>query len=563
MPRTRTQTALVAILGVAVVGSTLALTTARPDYAFFDPLVTIKTLISQRYVTQPDEKTLQLAAINGLVESLNDPYTVYVPPTDTKEFTKELTGDYVGIGVQVVMKDSYLTVVTPLEDTPAFRAGIMADDKIVEVDGKSTVGLTSDQCIAMLSGEPGTAVHVVVDRAGKRIPFDLTRERVVTWTVKGFHWDGTADSGKGGWKFFVDPDRKIAYVRLTQFTPTSAEEFTKALQNMGADTGNVKGLVLDLRWNPGGVLTDATDIADLFLKDGIIVSTKGRAHPEEVTRAHEEGTLPDFPVAILINGGSASASEVLSGALTENKRAIAVGTRSFGKGLVQSVHTIEPGGGELKITEQRYYLPSGRCIQRSDDSAEWGVDPTQGFYVPMTDEQTLAMLRMRQQEEIVGGKEPHAGHEDHWSDPQWVTDQMKDPQFAAALKAVQLRVDGGSTADWTPTGMQLPPSKSLAGADLDKANKQRDLLEKALERLDKKIDAMEAAAPKEDEQKKDLWSDSLDVTGGHLDVYDKDGKLIAKLQITGNDLERWLMDADVKAAADKAKSDPNDKGEDK
>ncbi len=536
---------LLGVLGVAAAGSTVALT--RPDYAFFDPLIGVKSLISQRYVTQPDEKALQIGAINGMLETLNDPYTVYVPPADTKEFSKELTGDFVGIGVQVDTKDGWLTVVTPLEDSPAFDAGITADDRIVEVEGKSTFGLTSDQCVAMLQGEPGTPVNLVIERQGKRTPMTLNRKRVIAKTVKGFHWDGGVGGNKGSWQYFVDARRKIAYLRLTQFTPTSADEVAEALKAIGADKSEVGGLILDLRWNPGGVLEDAIAIADMFLSEGIIISTKGRAHPDDVVRAQKEGTLPDFPMTVLINGSSASASEVLTGALVENKRAIAVGTRSFGKGKVQGVHTISPGGGELKVTEQMYYLPSGRCIQRTDDSAEWGVDPNPGFYVPMTDDETIAMTRVIREQTTIGGDQ-HASAADKWSDPAWIMDRLKDPQLAAALKAIEVKIDNG---EWKPTGQELPPSKSLAGLELARQTKLRDRLEKELVKIDKRIDSLETAAP--EEAKKDLWPDTTDVVGGHLDVYDKDGKLIAKLNITGPDLERWLIDAEVKKAEEPAK----------
>ena len=287
-------------------------------------------------------------------------------------------------------------------------------------------------------------------------------------------------------------------------------------------------------------MENAIAIADMFIADGVIVSTKGRAHPEDIVRAQKDGTLPDFPMTVLINGSSASASEVLTGALVENKRAIAVGTRSFGKGLVQGVHTIAPGGGELKVTEQRYYLPSGRCIQRSDDSAEWGVDPNPGFYVPMTDEQTLAMTRVIREETSIGG-DRHATAEDKWSDPTWVLERLKDPQLAAALKAIEGKIDGG---EWKPTGQELPPSKALAGQELSRQTKLRDRLEKELVKIDKRIDALETAAP--EGSKPDLWPDTVNVVGGRLDVYDKDGKLVAKLDITGPDLERWLIDAEVK-----------------
>lgn len=539
--RTWFQVALVTVLGGAVLGSTIAL--SRPDYGFFDPLIDIKAVITQRYVTEPDEKAMQLAAIQGMVESLGDPYTVYVPPTETREFTKDLTGDFVGIGVQVVTRDGWLTVVTPLEDSPAYEAGVLAGDKIVEIDGVSTLGKSSDECVSMLSGESGKPVSFVVDRAGQKVPFTVTRERVVAATVKGFHWDGKDAGGeREGWRYIVDPQRKIAYVRLSQFTPTSAAEVESKLRALGAASGGVGGLILDLRWNPGGVLQDATEIADLFLPEGTIVSTKGRAVSEVVTRAKKEGTLPDFPVAVLINGGSASASEVLSGALVENNRAIAVGTRSFGKGLVQAVLSLPSGNGQLKITEQRYYLPSGRCIQRSDDSAEWGVDPTPGFYVPMSDDEMVQMLTVRRQEDVIGG-DRHAGEEDKWSDPSWIVDRLKDTQLAAALKAVQGKIDTGM---WTPTGQPLPDSSTLAGRDLEKAQKLRDRMERELLKLERKIEAMEVAAPKHDEALPDLWPDSAEVADGRLEVFDKNGKLVAKLKITSADLEQWLIDAEVK-----------------
>jgi carboxyl-terminal processing protease len=542
MKRMGFQGALIGILGVAVVGSTVA-ETRSDEYRFFDPLLEVKSAISQRWYKEPDEKAMQQAAIKGLVESLDDPYTVYVPAAETREFEKELTGDFVGIGIQIVMKDGWLTVVTPLEDSPAFRAGVLAEDKIVEIEGKSTLGLSSDQCIDMLTGTPGTSVSIVLERDGKKIPVTVERQRIVAKTVKGFHWRPAAEGG--AWDYFVDPARKIAYIRLTQFTPTSADEFTEALDAMGARTGEVKGLVLDLRWNPGGVMQDATAIADLFLKDGVIVSTKGRTKAEEITRAHDEGTLPDFPMAVLINSGSASASEILSGALTENKRAIAVGTRSFGKGLVQSVLSLPSGQGQLKVTEQRFYLPSGRCIQRSEDSPDWGVDPTPGFFVPMSDDQLAAMARARAEQEVIksGGAD---SPEDKWADPDWIMSRLKDPQLAAALKAVQAKVDGGPSAEWLATGGELPKGSDVASSDLNKAQKLRDRMEGELLKLERKIDQLQTAAGDAKSEPADLWANDVDVTDGRVEVYDKAGQLIARLKVTGPDLERWLADAEVK-----------------
>lgn len=539
MPKSRLvfQTSLVGILGVAVLGSTLAIN--RGDYNFFDPLIEIKNKISKTYVTEPDDKAMLEAAINGMVESLNDPYTVYVPPADTKSFTKDLTGDYVGIGAQVTVRDRYLTVVTPLEDSPAFKAGVLPDDKIIEIDGKPTLDLSTDDSIDLLTGEPNTKVNLLIERKGERQTITITRQRIIAHTVKGFEWKPGSGEDNGSWHHIIDPERKIAFLRLTQFTPTSAEEFARTLDSLGAARGDIKGLILDLRNNPGGVLQDAEAIADLFLDSGVIVSTKGRAFREQVTRAVKEGTLPDFPLAILINGQSASASEVLSGALVDNKRAITVGTRSFGKGWVQGVYTI-PNHGQLKVTEQYYYLPSGRMIHRSDNSEEWGVDPTEGFYVPVTDADLIELYRARREHEAITNSKSNS--ESHWSDADWIAGTMKDKQLAAAVKAVQIKLDSG---EWKPTGQPLPPATAGVSQDLARARAYQVRLERELGRVDRRIAGLESAAGSK-EPETDLWPDATEVAGGHLDIYDKDGKFIGKYKVEAADLERWLIDAGVK-----------------
>ncbi len=536
------QKSLLTVLGVAVVGSTIAITRRSGDYTFFDPLIEIKAAVSRRFVDAPDEDAMQLGAIQGMLEALNDPYTEYVPPTDTREFNKDLTGDFVGIGVQIVTRDGWLTVITPLEDTPAFKAGIMPDDRIVEIEGTSTFGKTGDECVDLLAGEPGKPVSIVVERAGERIPITLMRERILARTVKGFHFDGDEGGGGGSWRYHIDPDRRIAYLRLTQFTPTSAAELRDALLAIGADRGEVSGLILDLRWNPGGVLNDAVEIADLFIDDGVICSTRGRAVPEEVYRARKDGTLPDFPLVVLANGASASASEIVAGSLSEAGRAVVVGARTFGKGLVQAVVSI-PGskGGQLKFTEQRYYLASGRCIQRTDDSPEWGVDPTDGFYIPMTDAELVELARVRREEEQLGRVRAEAG--ENWSDPAWIVERLKDPQLAAALKAVQARIDSGQ---WTPTGQPLVKGGAIASDELKRTRLARERFLRDLMRLDQRIEALEAAAETGQEPApRDFWDDALDLTGGKVQVFDRDGKPVATLRITGNNLERWLIDAEV------------------
>ncbi|MCC6676263.1 MAG: S41 family peptidase [Phycisphaerales bacterium] len=553
------EASLVVILGVAVLGSTLAVTRGVNDYEWFNPIIDVKKIISDKYVEAPDEALLQQGAINGMIEALKDPYTVYVPPKEKRNFDKELTGEYVGIGAQVIQEDGWLKVVSPLEDSPALQAGLMADDKIIEIEGKTTLKVPVDDCIAMLQGEPGTPVNILIDRAGEQIKLTIIRNHIKTKSVKGFHRE-EADSAR--WMYLIDPARRIAYIRLSQFTPGCAEEIRAALDSVGADKGELNGLVLDLRFNPGGLLSEAIMIADLFLNDGVIVSTRGRAsvHAEEIAKAHEPGTYPDFPIAVLVNGSSASASEVLSGALVENNRCVVVGTRSFGKGSVQTLQNLE-NGGELKVTEQGYYLPSGRSIQRKDDKAEWGVDPTKGFYVPMSTDELQEMIRVRLIHEVLRTGKPVPAAVDpakvaeeaealksetpeDWSNPDWILETLKDKQLAAAVRAVQGRVE---TGEWKPTGEEGIAGKTIALDELKRIRDFRERLTRELMRLDKQEEALEIAADdKAAAEPQDLWSDDLDLTGGKLRIFDKSGKLVAILDITGRDVERWLQDADVK-----------------
>lgn len=536
---------LVVVLGVAVVSSTLALSARgsggldKSDYDFIDPIIDVQQLIRQRYVEAPDNQALQDAAIAGMVEALNDPYTSYIPASDRGEFRKQLTGEYAGIGAQVQVKEGWLTIVTPLEDSPAFRLGLMADDRVVEIDGESTHNLSVDKCVDRLTGEAGKPVDLVIERKGERFPLTVVRERIKTRAVKGFH---RAQDDPNGWLYAIDPARKVAYIRLTQFTPGCAGELLHALQAAERETAGLRGLVIDLRNNPGGVLADAVHIADFFLKDGTIVSTRGRVHEEEVARAREPGTLPEFPIAVLVNESSASASEVLAGALVENNRAVVVGTRSFGKGSVQTVHELEHGGGELKLTEQGYYLPSGRSLTRKDDSDSWGVDPTPGFYVPMSDDELVEMFNVRRELEVLS-KDAKPAPDERWNETDWVLERLKDKQLAAAVRAVQGKIDRG---EWTIAGDEHEQKGKLQLAELQRSTTFRQRLERELIRLDKRIAALQNAVPEEKREPESLIPKDAAIVGGELRILDKEGKVVSVLEITGTNLERWLLDADVR-----------------
>lgn len=546
------EASLVGILGIAVFGSTLALVKGRNDLSFLDPLIEVKSALSRTYVDDLSPEMLrkmQEGAITGMIEALEDPYTVYVPPADTAQFEKDLTGEYVGIGAQVQVFDNFLTIVTPLEDSPAFRAGVMPEDKVIEIEGETTRGLTVEQCVDKLVGKSGTKVTITIERKGEKLPpLTLVREQIKTKSVKGFH---RVDGEAGKWQYVIDPARSIVYIRMEQFTPKLTVELIDALKTVG----NMKGLILDVRGNPGGLLDEAVNIADLFLKEGVIVSTRGRAFKEVVVKAQAAGTLPDFPIAILINGQSASASEILAGALVENNRAIAVGTRTFGKGSVQTVKGIPVADaegnikkGELKMTEQGYYLPSGRSLSRKSNAKDWGVDATKGFTVQMSDEETLALLKVRRDESILhmSGK---ADADAKWNDPEWSLARLKDPQLAAAVHAMQAKID---TGEWKPTGTDGPQIAQVVADELAKLQTARDRMTRDLIRIDHRAAELEKGLSIEEVVKgKDLWPDTTDVAGGKVQVFDKDGKLVATLDITGNSLERWLVDADVKKHEDK------------
>jgi carboxyl-terminal processing protease len=533
---------LLGILGVAVVGSTLAVARSSQDYRFFDPIIDVHALIARYAVEEPDAEALQEAAIRGMLEELDDPYAAYVPPEFNEDFNKALTGEYVGIGAEVNMQDGYLHIVTPLDGSPAFRAGVMAGDKVLAVDGTTTAGLEIDEAIDMLKGDPDTPVVLTIDRDGTPTDITVIRGEIKTRSLTGFHRDPTDE---GRWRYEIDPQRGIVYLRLTQFTPGLAEQVREVLIDAGAAEGRVKGIILDVRWNPGGLLSEAIEIADLFLDSGRIVSTKGRAFPEEVAEATPRGTVTDAPIVVLINAQSASASEVLAGALTENERAIALGTRSFGKGSVQSVRTLSGSmpGAVLKLTEQRYYLPSGRSLQRTDDSGVWGVDPSAGYFLPLDDEETRAMLTARREQEIIVEAEADdAG----WNEPATVLERLQDPQLAAALRALQLRID---TNEWVPTGLEDDPDVDEVTLEaLADARLARERVLRELERVDRRIAAIESEAGDDvalAEEPADLLPDDAEIAGGTMIIRDANGNEIARLRIDNPQIERWLIDAGV------------------
>jgi carboxyl-terminal processing protease len=308
-------------------------------------------LIEREYVDEVDTKELIQKAIQGMVQSL-DPHSSLLPLEAYEDLRIDTKGKFTGIGIHITMQDGFVTVISPIEDTPAYKAGIKARDRIIKVDGESTRDLR--EAVKMMRGPKGTKVVVTIlrERVKKPLEFELIRAVIPIQSVKSIK----LEPGYG-------------YIRLSNFTGTTTNEMEKALDKLENPDVPLKGLILDLRNNGGGLLNQSIKVSDLFLDDGKILSIKGRNKKNtKVFKATASGKARDYPLVVLINGGSASASEIVAGALQDHKRALILGTTSFGKGSVQTVETLRDGAG-LKLTIARYYTPNDRSIQAK------GIEP--------------------------------------------------------------------------------------------------------------------------------------------------------------------------------------------
>ena len=305
-------------------------------------------IIQKEYVETTKPKEMVYGAIKGILETL-DPHSAFMPPETYREMQEETRGRFEGIGIEITSKDGVLTVVSPIEDTPAFKAGILAGDQIVRIEGDVTKNLSLMDAVKRLRGPRGTKVTITIMREGSTKPQDFTLVRDVI-PVRSVRYELM--------------DKQYGYIRLSQFQEKTDGDLDKAIKALETESkGTLKGLILDLRNNPGGLLDQAVKITDRFVESGLIVSVEGRRDEQKMKfYAHSQGTLPDYPLVVLINGGSASASEIVAGAIQDLKRGVVVGTPSFGKGSVQTIFPLKEGAG-LRLTTARYFTPSGRSIQ--------------------------------------------------------------------------------------------------------------------------------------------------------------------------------------------------------
>jgi carboxyl-terminal processing protease len=319
--------------------------TTFEDLKLFSDVIHI---IQKDYVEETKSKDLIYGAIKGMLETL-DPHSAFMPPSMFKEMQEETKGRFEGLGIEITLKEGVLTVVSPIEDTPAFKVGILAGDQILKIDGESTKNFTLMDSVKRLRGPKGSKVTITIMREGFTKPKDFTLVRDVI-PIRSVRHELL--------------EKHYGYIRISQFQDKTDSDFEKAMKALEEESkGTLWGLVLDLRNNPGGLLDQAVKISDRFVDSGVIVSIDGRR--EELKQkwvAHPEGAMPRYPLVVLINGGSASGAEIVAGAIQDHGRGILVGTQTFGKGSVQTIIPLKDGSG-LRLTTARYYTPNGRSIQ--------------------------------------------------------------------------------------------------------------------------------------------------------------------------------------------------------
>lgn len=332
---------------------------AEDRYEDLQNFTKVLNLVQQYYVEAVDTKKLVYGAIKGMLREL-DPHTNFLPPDVFKDFETETSGEFGGIGIEISVQNGILTIISPIEDTPAWEAGIKPGDKVIAIDGKSTKGMSLVDASALMKGPRGRKIVLTIIRDNEDDPRDIgiVRGSVKIRSVKP-----------------TDLEDGFVYVKITSFIENTGRDLEKALVDTQKKYTNIKGLIIDLRRNPGGLLDQAVRVSDLFLKEGeTIVSTIGRdPKNKEVLSATKRSKFDGFPVLVLMNEYSASASEIVAGALQDNKRALVMGEKSFGKGSVQSVIKLGDGSG-LKLTVARYYTPSGRSIQAEGITPDLSVE---------------------------------------------------------------------------------------------------------------------------------------------------------------------------------------------
>jgi carboxyl-terminal processing protease len=390
---------------------------------------------------------------NGAMSALDD-YTAIIWPDELARFRRSTQGEFIGIGVQIQLDEfQNIKVVTPLEGTPAQRAGFRSDDLIKKIDGRTAVGLGLDQAVELITGPANTKVNITVERMGddgepQEKKFTIVRQKIDLPSVKGWSKTGPGDDE---WDYFIDREDKVGYLRLTGFTEDSTREFDQAVSQMKSD--GLNALILDLRYNPGGLLDQAVKLASRFVPEGMIVKTVDGSgitdSLNEAVRVSDRKSLSDFPVIVLVNEGSASASEILSGAIQAGAKkgmvdALVLGNRSFGKGSVQNVYLLPGARAAMKVTTNYYHIDAPRMIHRVPGATEWGIDPD--IEIDMLPSQQQDALLLRREADVLPLDENGKIIEDaERPDPNTLLSDGTDLQVETALVLLKARVHDKSS----------------------------------------------------------------------------------------------------------------------
>ncbi len=349
---------------------------AKDFYKKLDLFTDVLAIVQKSYVDEVDSQDLIYGALKGMLGSL-DPHSQFMDPEMYKEMKVETEGEFGGLGIEITIKDKWLTVVTPMEGTPAFEEGLAPGDRIIKIDDKSTEDITLLEAVKQLRGKPGDPVNLLIMRkgAGEFLDFEITRAIIKIDSVKDA-------------KMIAEG---IGYVRLTQFQDRSSQELVVALTELNKEE-KLRGLILDLRNNPGGLLSEAIDVSEIFVGDKLIVSQKGRLTEQNAEyKGHGGSEFLDVPLVVMINGGSASGSEIVAGAVQDYGRGILLGSKSFGKGSVQSVLPMKDGSA-LRLTTAKYYTPKDRSVHGK------GIIPD--IVVDISDKDMIQLLRQRRKEKL-------------------------------------------------------------------------------------------------------------------------------------------------------------------
>ncbi|MFT5524009.1 MAG: carboxyl-terminal processing protease [Pirellulaceae bacterium] len=436
-------------------------------------------IIDAKYVEEVDIRDLYENAMDGLVDGL-DQYSSYISPSDYQKFQESIDQKFGGIGIHVELNETTkrLTILGPLLNTPAFEAGLKPGDTILSIDGSDTAGLDLRDAVKLMRGDPGEIVKLVLRRYGETDTRTFEIPRAII-PVESVHGDRRLDDGR--WEFKLREDPRICYIRLTTFGEESVRELKNAMVGADRKQPPPEALILDIRDNAGGLLRAAVETCDMFLRSGAIVSTRGRKKNDSYSATTKTVIPMSVPIVVLVNHESASASEIVSACLQDHERAIVIGDRTWGKGTVQNIISLDNGKSALKLTTASYWRPSNKNIHRHKDATnedDWGVKPNEGFALKLTDEQRRAMQLDRRAREIYFG--------DNQPPPKPATESPKAPATDSAS-------EGKSSPD-DETSTQTPETKAATDDEPNVAVESLQLtledlqLKLAIEHLQKRLD---------------------------------------------------------------------------